>query len=144
MDAVGDINKTFAVLQEELCGKINRHIYLYCCQELELLTHREGVHSILELPDKTSLFSCSSVCLPLPIQVSKCRYSLRFCLFSLSLSFLGLNLQHIKVPRLRVKSELQPPAYATATATSDPSRICNLHHSLRQCQILNPLSGARD
>ena len=26
----------------------------------------------------------------------------------------------------------------------DPSHICNLHHSSRQCQILNPLIEARD
>lgn len=62
MDVVCDINKTFAVLQEESCWKINRCIYLYYCEELELLTHRAGVQSILELPDKTPLFSCSSVC----------------------------------------------------------------------------------
>ena len=31
-----------------------------------------------------------------------------------------------------------------ATATPDPSHICDLHHSPRQCQILNPLSKARD
>ena len=33
-------------------------------------------------------------------------------------------------------------AYATATATPDPSRICNLRHSLRQYWILNQLSKA--
>ena len=33
---------------------------------------------------------------------------------------------------------------ATATATRDPSRICDLHHSPRQHQILDPLSKARD
>ena len=32
----------------------------------------------------------------------------------------------------------------TATATQDPSHICDLHHSAQQCQILNPLSKARD
>ena len=47
--------------------------------------------------------------------------------------------------RLGVESELlQLPAYITATATSDPSRICDLHHSSQQCQILNPLGKARD
>ena len=46
--------------------------------------------------------------------------------------------------RLGVQSELQPVAYATATAMPDPSRVCNLHHSSRQCQILDPLSKARD
>ena len=44
----------------------------------------------------------------------------------------------------RVKLELQLPAYTTATATLDPSHICNLHHSSRQCLILNPLSEAGD
>ena len=50
------------------------------------------------------------------------------------------------VPRLGVKSELLPPACTTATATATPdlSRISNLHHSSRQCRILNPLSEARD
>ena len=43
-----------------------------------------------------------------------------------------------------VESELQLPAYATATATPDPSRVCNLHHSSWQCWILNPLSKAKD
>ena len=43
-----------------------------------------------------------------------------------------------------VKSELQLPAYTTATATPDPSLICHLHHSSWQRQILNPLSEARD
>ena len=33
---------------------------------------------------------------------------------------------------------------ATATATPDPSRICDPHHSSWQHQILNPLSKARD
>lgn len=31
MDVVGDINKTFAILEEESCWKINRCIYLYYC-----------------------------------------------------------------------------------------------------------------
>ena len=57
---------------------------------------------------------------------------------------LGLHLQNVEVPRLGVESELQLPAHATATAMQDPSHICNLHHSSQQCQILNPLSEARD
>ena len=58
--------------------------------------------------------------------------------------FLELHLQHMEVPRLGVESELQLLAYATATATWDPRHICDLHHSSWQCQILNPLSEARD
>ena len=50
----------------------------------------------------------------------------------------------MEVPRLGVEWELQMPAYTTATATQDPSRICELHHSSQQCQILNPLSEGRD
>ena len=46
--------------------------------------------------------------------------------------------------QLGVKMELQLPAYTTATATPDPSSICSLHCSSRQCQILNPLIEARD
>ena len=33
---------------------------------------------------------------------------------------------------------------SSATATMDPRCICDLHHSLWQCQVLNPLSEARD
>ena len=36
------------------------------------------------------------------------------------------------------------PAYTRATARPDPSHVCYLHHSSRQCRILNPLSEARD
>ena len=43
----------------------------------------------------------------------------------------------------RGPSELQLPVYTTATVMPDPSQICNLHHSSRQYQILNPLSNAR-
>ena len=50
----------------------------------------------------------------------------------------------MEVPRLETESELQLPAYVTATATQDPSHVCDLHHSSRQHRILNPLSGARD
>ena len=33
---------------------------------------------------------------------------------------------------------------ATATATQDPSHFCDLHHSSRQHQIINPLIEAKD
>ena len=48
----------------------------------------------------------------------------------------------MEVPRLGVESELQLPAYTTATAIRDPSRV--LYHSSQQHQILKPLSEARD
>ena len=56
--------------------------------------------------------------------------------------FLGPHLQHMEVPRLGAKSELALQGYTTATLNS--SRICDLYHSSREHQILNPLSQARD
>ena len=39
------------------------------------------------------------------------------------------SLMRMQVPRLGGQLELQLPAYTTATATQDSSRICDLHHS---------------
>ena len=75
-----------------------------------------------------------------PSLMSQFIFILLFCL----LSFGGLHLWNIEVPRLGVELELLLPAYATATATWDPSCICKLHHSSQQGQILSPLSEARD
>ena len=50
----------------------------------------------------------------------------------------------VEVPRLGVELELQLPSSPTTTATLDLSRICHLHHSLQQCQGLNPLREAWD
>ena len=44
------------------------------------------------------------------------------------LVFLELHLRHLEVSRLGVESELEPLAYATATAMPDPSHVFNLHH----------------
>ena len=57
---------------------------------------------------------------------------------------LGPHLQHMKVPKRGVKSELQLLAYATAIAMPDLSHVYDLHHSSWQHQILNPLSKAKD
>ena len=58
--------------------------------------------------------------------------------------FLWLHLQHMTVPRLWIESKLQLQAYATVTATWDPSHVSDLHHCSRQQRILNPLSQGRD
>ena len=50
----------------------------------------------------------------------------------------------MEVQRPGVKSELWLLAYAITTAMWDLSHVCNLHHSSQQCQILNPLSDARN
>ena len=65
-----------------------------------------------------------------------------FCLFVLL--FRAAPKKHVEVPRIGVKLELQLPACTTATATQDPSCICDLHQSSRQCWILNPVSETRD
>ena len=65
-------------------------------------------------------------------------------LFVYLFSFLGPYLWHMEVPRLGVKSELQLLVYATATATQDPSCICDVHHSSQQHQIPNQMSEVRD
>ena len=57
---------------------------------------------------------------------------------------IGLHTGHMKVPRLHVKAELHLLDYATATEKQYLSCLCDLHHSLQECQILNPLSEARD
>ena len=54
--------------------------------------------------------------------------------------FLGLYPSYMEVPRLGVQWELQLPA----TATQDPSHVCDLQHSSQQHWIINPLSEARD
>ena len=55
------------------------------------------------------------------------------------------HLWHIEVPGLGLKSELQLPAYTTAaTTTWDWICIYDLHCSLRQRWILNPVTKARD
>ena len=62
----------------------------------------------------------------------------------LPLFCLGPYPWHMEVPRLGVQSELQQPAYTTATATWDLSCLFNLHHSSWQCRIPYPLNKARD
>ena len=54
-----------------------------------------------------------------------------------------MHMWHTEVPRLGVESELQLQGYTTATGMPDLSHICNLHGSLWQHRILNPLSEAR-
>ena len=64
------------------------------------------------------------------------------CFIFYFLIILGPHPWHMEVPRLGVTLELQLLAYATASATPDPSHSCDLHCSLQQCRILNPLTGA--
>ena len=74
----------------------------------------------------------------------RCMYVCVYVCMYVCICFLGPHPWHMEVPRLGVQSELQLLAYTTTTATSDVSRVCDLHHSSWQCQILSPLSEARD
>ena len=66
-----------------------------------------------------------------------------FFFFLFFLVFLGPHPKHTEVPRPQVETAIAA-AYTTATATPDPSHICDLHHSSQQCWILHPLSKTRD
>ena len=58
--------------------------------------------------------------------------------------FLWPHLWLMEVLRLGMESELQLPAYATATAIPYPSCNCDIWCSLWQLLLLNPLKEARD
>ena len=49
-----------------------------------------------------------------------------------------------KIPGVELELQLQLPVFTKATATRDPSWVCDLHHSSWQHRILNPLNGARN
>ena len=91
-----------------------------------------SVRKTWQMSDITSLFLCFGF------------FLLLVFLFCFVFFFLGLHPRHMEVSRLGVWLELQLRAHTTATATWDLSRICNLHHSSRRHQILNPLSKDRE
>ena len=84
--------------------------------------------------------------LPCAKEASSCGSSVVFCLFVCLFFWSFCPFRAIpwytEVPRLRAEEELQLPAYTTATATQDLSRVCDLHHSSRQRWVLNPLREA--
>ena len=77
------------------------------------------------------------------IQIQK-YICIRVCVYTYIYFLIGLHLQYMEVSGLGVKSELWLPAHATVTAMQDLSHICDLYHRLRQHQIPNPVSEARD
>ena len=81
--------------------------------------------------------------LPNTVNVLNTTNFLNFIYFVV-ITFLELPLWHMEIPELGVELELQLPVCTRATATPDPSRVCDLHHSSWQRWILNPLSRARD
>ena len=114
-------------------------------------SHNSESHSTLTFPSFPSIsdgdrgWDYLMSFFPTTVPASKHSRASFFFFFFFSFSWiLGLNPQHMEVPRPGVQLELQLSAYTTTTATRDPSHVCNLHHSSRQCQILDPLSEARD
>ena len=87
--------------------------------------------SILHTSDlSSSPFGCLS-------SASSLKRSSAFLLFRVSPKACGSS-------QARSQIRAAAEAYATATATPDPSRICDQCHNLRQPQIPYPLSKARD
>ena len=84
------------------------------------------------------------VVMSLPGWQRTCPYCSTLCRFLFVFVLLGPHLKHMEGPRLGVELRLQLPAYTTATAMQDLSRIYSLHHSSWWCWILNPLRKARD
>ena len=78
------------------------------------------------------------------VQLESQYFDLLLLLLLLLFYFLRLQVWHIEVPRLGVESELQPPAYNTATATPGLSYVWDLHHSSWHWQIINTLNETRD
>ena len=114
------------------------------------LSHNSRVHnSFFSSVLKVWTLKCVLYCLIFYLLCTRSVYPTPFIIFFFFFFaflnfFLGPHLQHMEVPRLGVKSDLLPSVHATATAMRDPSHICDLHHSSRQCQIANSLGKARD
>ena len=100
---------------------------------------RAGFELMLQLQPAPQLRQCQIL-----THCATGNFQFTFCLFVCLFGFLGPYPWNMEVPRLGVKSKLQLLAYTTAKAMPDPSHICDLHCSMKQCQILNPLNAARD
>jgi len=122
------------------------HFNYFCSDLQKLFSTYQGVLLFLYLVNNKTFLGFKSYifCIIETLQCSENKTNPFFFFFFCLFVFLGLYPQHIEVPRLRVKSELQLQAYISATATQDLSHIYDLHHSSQQHQILNPLSKARD
>ena len=112
----GDCSSLLSKVSSSCCPRLGRLKFVYLSSECDHQQHsfpftlkRPGLKN--KLHDNTIWgFTILSV------RMGKVLFFV-FCFFC----FLGLYLQHMEIPRLEVKSELQLPAYPTATATLDLS-----------------------
>ena len=136
--------------------KISLSVYIFrCCCKLIFLN--QTIVSGVPQSDSVIYFFFQIFSIVLFQDIEYCSYKLIFKTFHFPIifwqctkihwflfSFVCFLGPHMEVPRLGVQSELQLPATATATATQEPSCVCDLHHSLWQHRILKPLSQAKD
>ena len=64
--------------------------------------------------------------------------------FKKKIFFKGLHLRQYGDSQARGLIRASYSCQPMPQPTRDPSHVCDLHHSSRQLQILNPLSDARD
>ena len=107
---------------------LNFNLTPYC--KASLYFSLQGFFSALSLPGQEDHHSNIPYVSPLAITD----------ISSTGLNWLYHHMISMEVPRLGDESELQLLAYATAMP--DSSHGCDLYHSSRQHQILNPLSEA--
>ena len=86
-----------------------------------VLTPSNPRQSRPSLPISPIVQNLSLHCIPTENLNSESQYTLTEKFLFKFFCFLGPHPQHMEVPRLGVKSELQLQAYATAIATRDPS-----------------------
>ena len=104
----------------------NRASQKQCLHCLQLFTY-VSFHLLRKLCDK--------------IHNMKSAFRPSFQPFIFNFCFLGPHPWYMEVLRLGVNLELQLLAYASATATPDPSHVCTPHCSSWQCRIPDPLNG---
>ena len=89
-------------------------------------------HPHIPMPEHDLLDTCDILeLLKATIDLPYHSFFFFFFFFFVFLCFLEPLPWHMEVLRLGMELELQPPAYARATATWALSHVCSLHHSLQ-------------
>uniref|UniRef100_A0A8D0NRA1 Leucine rich repeat containing 28 n=1 Tax=Sus scrofa TaxID=9823 RepID=A0A8D0NRA1_PIG len=133
---------SLTTLPENLAQKLPNLVELYLHSN-NIVVVPEAIGSLIKLQCLDLSDNALEIVCP---EIGRLRALRHLRLANNQLQFLppGPHVWPVVVPRLEAELELHLPACATATATRDPSHICDLHHSSPQRWILNPLSKARD